>query len=385
MKNRSFALVAIVAVAALLAAPAWNFQQDRKAIQAYVLKVVNDVEKKAPTTGWATAVTLDQLKSGHEVRTGDKSFALIRFADESKIAVRSKSIITISGEVEGKQILNRNVHIDRGRVVFGVKKQETEQFRFSSPISVASIRGTEGGTGFEPANNSADLTLTSGVGDFTSTQTNCSVTVTAGQKGTIDSTGNCNRVQATPEELNNNNPNSSVNQTGEQAPQPPPAKRDTTASTGGQPTRRDTTAAPPPPPPPPARAEFGIERPASGLTSGVAQTLRFGLKNAPAQMTQGTLFYRVQGAPSYKQVSLTISSSNVSGTIPESDVRAGANRVFEYYLSLRAADGTTYTFPKESPEMNPYTLSITPRIIRLRIPVADPNGAQKYLTISYEE
>ena len=30
-------------------------------------------------------------------------------------------------------------------MIFNVKKAEKEQFRFSSPISVASIRGTKGG------------------------------------------------------------------------------------------------------------------------------------------------------------------------------------------------------------------------------------------------
>jgi hypothetical protein len=43
--NRSFVLVVIVVVAALMAAPAWNFQ-DRRPIAAYIIKVVKDVQRQ---------------------------------------------------------------------------------------------------------------------------------------------------------------------------------------------------------------------------------------------------------------------------------------------------------------------------------------------------
>lgn len=387
MKNRSFALVAIVAVAALLAAPAWNFQQDRKAIQAYIVKVVRDVEKKGPTTGWSTAVTLDQLKAGHEVRTAEKSFAIIRFADESKIAVREKSIITIQGEVEGRQILSRNVHLDRGRVVFGIKKQETEQFRFSSPISVASIRGTDGGTGFDPGINEADITIISGSADFTSTRTNCSTTVGSGQKGTIDSVGNCSSSKASANDLNNNNPNSNVNVTGEEAGAPPPGEKpDTTGARAGEPPApKDTTGAPPAPPPAPPRGEFTLDRPGGTLTSGRPVGFRIALKNPPAEITTATIYYRIQGEPTYKQLAMTVSSQSVSVNIPAGDIRAGMTKTFEYYLSMGLADGSTYTFPTTDPESNPFTLPITPIIVQLKIPVVGPNGQNQFLTISYEQ
>ncbi len=164
--NRSFVLVIIVIVAALLAAPAWNFQE-KKPIAAYIIKVVKDVEQRSKSTsGWSKALLLSELKAGYEVRTQEKSLAIIKFADESKVSVREKSIITISGEVAGNKILNRDVYIERGRAVFDVKKQETEQFRFTSPISVASIRGTEGGTGFDPGTTISDITIITGVAEF---------------------------------------------------------------------------------------------------------------------------------------------------------------------------------------------------------------------------
>lgn len=373
MNHRSFALVAIVAGAALLTAPAWNFQQDKKAISAYIIKVVSNVEKRTPTTGWAKAVTLSELKSGHEVRTGEKSFAMIKFSDESKVAVRPKSVLTIQGEVEGRQILNRNVYIERGRAVFDIRKQESEQFRFTSPISVASIRGTEGGTGFEPSANEADITILTGVADFQSTLTNCQTTVGAGQKGVVDSTGQCQTTNASTNDLNQNNPNSSQNQGGDQD--------DDQQGDGGT---KDTTGTQTQPPP--TGPKFSLNSSLSGsLRSGQAAGIRVALANPPVVISSVTLYYRIQGEATYKSLAMNLSGQNVSGTVPAEDIRSGSTKTFEYYFSMVGSDGTTYTFPDTNPDSNPYTLPITPRIITIRIPVTDPSGTQKFLEISYEE
>ncbi|MBI3586708.1 MAG: FecR domain-containing protein [Ignavibacteriales bacterium] len=367
MNKRSFALVAIVAVAAMLAAPAWNFKQDKKAIQAYIMKVVRDVEKKSPTTGWVNAVTLDQLKSGYEVRTKEKSFALIRFADESKVAVREKSVITISGETDGKQILNRDVYIERGRAVFQVKKQETEQFRFTSPISVASIRGTEGGTSFDPGVGESDITIVTGVAEFRSTRTNCQTTVGAGQTGKIDSTGNCSNAPATQSSLNNNNPNSSVNQGND-------------PGTGGNvPGKKDTTQTPPPSG---GTATFSISGLDGTLNSGRAARFKISLTSPPTTIANVTFYYRIQGQASYKSVPMSLSGANASVDVSADDIRAYN---FECYLSMKGSNGTTYTFPETSPDSNPYVLPVTPRKVSIRVPVNDPSGALKFLEITYEE
>ncbi len=362
MKRRSLALIVIVAVGALLLATAWNFPQDKKSISAIIIKVKNDVQRKTPTTAWTKALTLSELKAGHEVRTMEKSFALIKFADESKVAVREKSLLTVQGEVEGRRILNRDVFIERGRAVFDIKKQQTEQFRFSSPISVASIRGTEGGTGFDPAGGSADLTIIVGQALFTNTQSNCEVAVGAGQTGLTDTSGQCSNRGATQGELNNNDPNAGVNQ-----------GQDDTGLPGTGTTGVSST-------------QFSLNASASGtLTSGRGATIQVALVNAPVDMTQVSLFYRIQGDPSYKQLAMTISGPNVAGIVPGTDIRAGTTRTFEYYFSMLGSNGTTYTFPPDNPEANPYTLPITPRVVRLKIPIADPSGTPRFLEVSYEE
>jgi hypothetical protein len=357
--NRSFVLVIIVIVAALLAAPAWNFQ-DKKPIAAYIIKVVKDVERRSgPTSGWSKAMLLSELKAGYEVRTQDKSFAMIKFADESKVSVREKSIITISGEVSGSKILNRDVFIERGRAIFNIKKQETEQFRFTSPISVASIRGTEGGTGFDPGTTTSDITLITGLAEFTSTRTECKIVVHAGQTGLIDSTG-CRADTASLRALQNNNPNSSVNQGN---------AVDTVAG------YRTTT-----------KTAFALNTSLSGtLQSGQGAALRISLANPPVDITQATMRYRNQGETSFKTLTLTMSGLNLSGTIPGTDIKAGTTKTFEYYFSMTGSDGKTYSFPETTPEANPFTLPIKPRVVYLKIPIITPNGEMRFLQLSYEE
>jgi len=369
--KRSFSLVVIVVVAALLAAPAWNFQ-DKKPIAAYIIKVVKDVERRSSsTTGWSKALLLSELKAGYEVRTQDKSFAMIKFADDSKVAVREKSIITISGEVAGGKILNRDVYIERGRTSFEIKKQETEQFRFTSPISVASIRGTTGGTGFDPGEGFADITIITGVAEFSSSRTGCKVDVRPGMTGRIDSTGSCKSDTASRHDLHNNDPHSDVNQ-GNAA--------DTTkqglGGTGGQGGGKGTVTS----------TKFSLNNISGTLETGKDVGVQISLVHPPVDISQATMFYRNQGEPGYNQSVMTIAGGlNLSCKIPGTNVKAGSTKTFEYYFSMLGSNGTTYTFPETSPETSPYTLPIKPRTVYLRIPVTDATGQPRFLQISYEE
>ena len=359
--NRSFILIVIIVVAALLAAPAWNFQ-DKRPIAAYIIKVVKDVERRTgSTSGWSKALLASELRAGYEVRTQEKSFAMIKFSDESKVAVREKSIITLQGEMAGNKILRRDIHIERGRTVFNVKKQDTEQFRFTSPISVASIRGTEGGAGFDPATNLADLTLITGTAEFTSTQTQCRVTVRGGQTGIVDSTGGCRSGAASPGALQNNDPNAGVNQ------------GTTFGATGGSGTVTTSTS-------------FSLNTSSMGaLTSGQGVALRISLSNPPVTITQALMRYRNQGEAAYKTLAMSISGLNLSGVIPGSDIKAGTTRTFEYYFLMTGSNAKTYSFPETSPEMNPYTLPIKPKLVYIKIPIISPTGEARFLQISYEE
>jgi len=367
--KRSFMLVIIVVIAALLAAPAWNFQE-KKPIAAYIIKVVKDVERRsAKTEGWSKALALTELKAGYEVRTQEQSLALIKFADDSKVTVRPKSILTIQGEVQGGKILNRDIYIERGRTLFDIKKQKEEQFRFTSPISVASIRGTEGGTGFDPSFNFADIVIITGLAEFSSSRTGCQVQVGAGMSGSIDSTGACRTDTATTHQLNGNNPTGGMDTTG----------------TGGGGIDTTQTGGAPPPTPPRAPATFTLSTPGGSLESGKGAKIEVAFANAPTEITQATMFYRVQGKPSYSQVTMTQSAGKLTGDVPAAEIRAGATKTFEYYFSMLGANGTTYTFPETDPGASPYTMPIKPTIVYIRIPITTPSGQEQHLLISYEQ
>lgn len=107
-------------------------------------KVIQNVEYKSIEEGnWGEAELGGILYDGDEVRTGDRSLALLKFLDNSLLRVRENSIVTIYGDKEGTS-LNKNTFIQEGKVGFEISKQEDEEFKFTTPTGVASIRGTTG-------------------------------------------------------------------------------------------------------------------------------------------------------------------------------------------------------------------------------------------------
>jgi len=107
-------------------------------------KVIQTVEYKPVEEGnWGEAGLGKILYDGDEVRTGERSLALLKFLDNSLLRVRENSIVTIYGDKEGSK-LNKNTFIQEGKVGFEVSKQEDEEFKFTTPTGVASIRGTKG-------------------------------------------------------------------------------------------------------------------------------------------------------------------------------------------------------------------------------------------------
>src|SRR3972149_8120982 len=85
MKKKNSILLVVLVVALMVMSPAWVPQDGKRDIQAVLIKVINNVEKKEPTKGFTKAVTTDQLKSGYEIKTAAKSIAVIKFNDNSKL------------------------------------------------------------------------------------------------------------------------------------------------------------------------------------------------------------------------------------------------------------------------------------------------------------
>ena len=107
-------------------------------------KVVVDVTRKPVNQEWVTAARGQTLDSGDMVKTGEKSLAVVKFKDNSLLRLRELSEVTLSGSQSG-QSLSKSVDLLNGVIGFSVSKQRAgEEFRFSTPTSVASIRGTGG-------------------------------------------------------------------------------------------------------------------------------------------------------------------------------------------------------------------------------------------------
>jgi hypothetical protein len=171
---------------------------------ALVKKIVKDVfyKKTAEQTDWERAKTGLPLKDGEQVKTDSKSLALILFTDGSGLLrVRENSIVNVYGTANNKR-MDKNTVINRGEVQFEVNKQQDEEFKFTTPTAVASIRGTEGL--FNVADNGdSKMILENGNVELT-TKTGKKVTLTAGNTAVFDQSGEAkiySSTQADKEQL----------------------------------------------------------------------------------------------------------------------------------------------------------------------------------------
>jgi hypothetical protein len=141
-----------------------------------ISKVIQDVTLKQVDKDWQKAEKGEPLASGDRVKTGERSIAIIKFLDNSLVRVRELSELAISGTLKGGAFL-KSVDLQNGVVGFSIQKQRPqEEFRFSSPTSVASIRGTAGLF-------STSLTVIEGTVVFTNKMSGQSVDVHAGFTG----------------------------------------------------------------------------------------------------------------------------------------------------------------------------------------------------------
>ncbi len=165
MKKIYFPLVALM----LVVFTATNFAGKNPPPEspiAIVMKIVKDVNFKKVNGDWTTIKIGQALSTGDEIRTGAKSLALVKFTDNSILRVRENCSIKIYADKNGKQI-SKNTYIGKGGVNFEVtKQQQNEEFQFTTPTMVASIRGTKGF--FQVGDNGTVLVLEEGAVDYKS-------------------------------------------------------------------------------------------------------------------------------------------------------------------------------------------------------------------------
>lgn len=162
-------------------------------------KVIQKVEYKSVEEGsWGDAKLGNVLYDGDEVKTGNRSLALLKFLDNSLLRVRENSIVTIYGTKEESK-LNKNTFIQQGKVGFEVTQQGDEEFKFTTPTGVASIRGTKGFFDV-PADGSMLLFVKEGLVELESLLgSKANGSVGAGQIGRISQNGELAIEQASEE------------------------------------------------------------------------------------------------------------------------------------------------------------------------------------------
>jgi hypothetical protein len=165
---------------------------------AILKKIVNDVKKKSQSSEYVQATLGVILISGDQVQTGKKSLAIIKFTEGSIVRLREQSELTLKSEGQ-KGSMIRESNLMNGSVGFDVQKQRMDQFRLTSPTSVASIRGTKGkwsgGRGHDT------LVVTEGLVNLKNNISNKDIDIAAGYIGFSDEDGSLTSRKATDEEL----------------------------------------------------------------------------------------------------------------------------------------------------------------------------------------
>lgn len=165
-------------------------------------KIVQKVEYKSiEKENWDNAQLGGIVYNGDEIRTGNRSLALLKFLDNSLLRVRENSIVTIYGTKEETK-LNKNTFIQQGKIGFEISKQKDEEFKFTTPTGVASIRGTKGYFNV-PVDGSMLVFVEEGIIEIESSRgSKASGSVNQGEVAKIDVDGNLN-IEPVSDEIRN--------------------------------------------------------------------------------------------------------------------------------------------------------------------------------------
>lgn len=337
-------------------------------IVAMIHKPVGNVEFKKAGGDWQKAKPATPLADGNLVRTGENSFAVIKFIENSLLRVQEKSEITIHGEISKKtKEFSKNVYLGRGELGFDVKKQKNEKFEFSTPTSVASIRGT-GGLLIAGADSNDVLILQRGVVDFLNNFSNQIVTVNGGQSAFSFSNGSITVKESSPEELRLLE-QSSIDSTSMEGKNEGGESEGSSTSTTG--------------------ITLGLSISAPLLTENTPLKVAVEISNASISLdslkniiTEFSLSFRAKPEAAYSVLSATAIERTTYLTIPAQEVFAPSMQVF---AKIRLKDGSEFTVPASSPEQNPILLPVQDaKRNELKIEYTDPTGKRKKLIIEYK-
>ncbi|MFN4110973.1 MAG: FecR domain-containing protein [Ignavibacteria bacterium] len=203
MKSKNFAFLLIIILISFVFSAFFPLPSNTSFFNAaIVLKVIQDVKHKKPQTDWLQTKPATTLEAKDQLRTGDKSVAVVRFIDGSSLRVRENTIITIFADKKDRGLI-KNTKIDVGKMRFDVEKQQDEdEFIITTPTAVATIRGTSGFVNVLEDGQTI-LTVETGTVDIRALiGAQQSGTVEAGNTSTITKEGNVSITQANEQQLN---------------------------------------------------------------------------------------------------------------------------------------------------------------------------------------
>ena len=189
--------IALLTLIALLSFTLYS-QASKLPLGAF-LKVVNSVDKTSNGIDWIKATTGDPIYAADQVRTKEKSVAIIKFKkDNSMLRVLPNSVLTMLADKDKRSRENRIEN--QGTIGFEIKKLQNEEFTFKSPTSVASIRGTEGL--FDRHNEIDMLIIKEGLVNLKNLISDKEIDVGVGETGLSYPDGNLEKHKSTQDEIN---------------------------------------------------------------------------------------------------------------------------------------------------------------------------------------
>lgn len=357
-------LTALFGVHAAVSAPLYD---PSKPI-AVIFKPVGSVNYMKEGKDWAKAVPATPLISGDKVKTGDNSFVVIKFIENSILRLQENSEITVRGEVGANKEFSKNVYLERGELGFNVKKQENEKFEFTTPTSVASIRGTEGLL-INGGDSGSVLILGFGIVVFTNTISNQSVNVNGGQTARSYPNGTITVKQTTPEELKRLQGSGGGGGGGGGTGGGRGSSSSGTSSTG-------------------TGFSVGFAVTSTVVTEGkdFEVTVELVQTSVPVDTLRSivsyfALAYKNSAAATYKEIPATLSGNKVSFKIPGTDVVSPSMQV---YVIFRTRTGVDLTYPPNNPQSNPITIPVqSTKLNQLKLEFSDPSGKRRTMVIEY--
>jgi len=333
---------------------------------ALIFKPVGSVDYLKEGKDWTKATPATPLLSGDKVKTGENSFVVIKFIENSILRLQENSEITIRGELTADKEFSKNVNLSRGELNFDVKKRENEKFEFTTPTSVASIRGTQGL--FINGGDSSDvLILGAGIVVFTNTVSNQSVNVNAGQTARSYRDGKIEVKQTTPAELKRLQGSSQGDEGG-------------SGGGGGGTSNSGTSGSGT------MSVGFAVTAPVATQGQDFNVTVELVQTSVPVDTLKSivsyfALAYKNSSMTSFKEIPATLSGNSVKFTVPGTDVVSPSLGV---YVIFKTKTGIDLTYPPSDPQSNPIVVNVqSTNANELKIEFSDPSGKQKTMVIDY--